>query len=146
MITIRKIDKNELKDIFNLVMDLAIFEKEPESVTTTLSDYESAFDSGLIDIIVAEKENDIIGMALYYITFSTWRGRMLYLEDFIVKDEYRSQGVGNLIFDAFIKEAKDLKCNMTKWQVLDWNTSAIKFYKRKGATIEQNWYNGKIIF
>jgi GNAT superfamily N-acetyltransferase len=95
---------------------------------------------------VAELNDEILGMALYYMTFSTWRGSMLYLEDFYVSENYRSAGIGQLLFDAYINEAKERGCKMVKWEVLDWNTEAIKFYERNGAVIEKQWWKGKIIF
>lgn len=146
MIKIRKAKSDDLTAIYNLVVELAIYEKEPDAVTTTLKDYETAFNEKLIDAIVAVKSETVIGMALFYMTFSTWKGKMLYLEDFYVNPLYRSSGIGQKMFDKYLEEAKRLGCSMTKWQVLDWNTKAIKFYKRNGATIENSWYNGKIIF
>lgn len=145
-IQIRFAEKADLQAIRELVMELAIFEKSPESVTATDKDYEMAFDTGLISMLVAEKDNNIVGMTLYYDTFSTWRGKMLYLEDFVVKEAFRAQGIGDLLFDATVAEAKNRKCTMMKWQVLDWNSGAVKFYERKKAEIEKEWWNGKIIF
>ena len=109
-------------------------------------DYERAFDDGLISMLVAENENAIVGMTLFYDTFSTWKGKMLYLEDFVVKAKFRSLGIGSLLFDATLTEAKKRGCALMKWQVLDWNTEATKFYIRKKAEIEKEWWNGRIIF
>ena len=146
MIEIRKVQKNEISAVYDLIVELAIYEKEPDAVTAKLEDYNTSFENGLIDVYVAVANENIVGMALYYMTFSTWKGKMLYLEDFYVREEYRSKGTGQELFDAFIKEAKDQGCSMVKWQVLDWNEKAIKFYERNKATIEKQWYNGKIIF
>lgn len=143
---LRKAIYEDLPSIYNLVVELAIFEKEPDAVKATLQDYQEHHKNGLIDIIVAEDEGAIIGMALYYDTFSTWRGKMLYLEDFVVNHAYRGKGVGSLIYDEFIEEAKRRKCTMVKWQVLDWNDGAVRFYEQKGATIEKGWWNVKVIF
>jgi len=145
-IQIRFAEETDLQAIRDLVIELAIFEKEPDAVTATLDDYLRAFQSDLISMLVAEIDNEIVGMTLYYDTFSTWRGKMLYLEDFVVKAEHRSQGIGDKLFDATLAEAKTRGCKMMKWQVLDWNTGAQKFYKRKQATIEKEWWNGKIVF
>ena len=136
----------DLEAIRGLVVELAIFEKEPDAVTATFEDYASAYKSGLISILVAEIESEIVGMALFYDTFSTWKGKMLYLEDFVVKERLRGQGIGEALFDATIAEAKTRGCALMKWQVLDWNEGAIRFYQRKGSTIEKEWWNGKIIF
>lgn len=145
-ITLRKAKREDLFDIRQLVVELAVFEKEPNAVHATLEDYQKAFDSDLITCIIAEEDSKTIGMTLFYDTFSTWRGKMLYLEDFYVQPTYRGKGVGSKLFDAVVEEAKATGCTMMKWQVLDWNTKAIDFYLAKGSTIEKEWYNGKIIF
>ncbi len=145
-ITLRKANRSDLYNIRQLVVELAVFEKEPNAVVATLENYQNAFDSNLIKSIIAEDESVTIGMTLFYDTFSTWRGKMLYLEDFYVKSDYRSKGVGSALFKAVINEAQATDCKMMKWQVLDWNKGAIDFYEDKGATIEREWYNGKIIF
>ena len=129
-----------------MVVELAVYENEPQAVTSKLADYQAAYDEGLIDVTVAVVDDVVVGMTIAYMTFSTWKGKMLYLEDFYVKPEHRSLGVGQQLFDAFVAEAHEQGCSMVKWQVLDWNKEAIKFYKRNGATIETEWYNGKIIF
>ena len=143
---VRKANSNDLSGIYQLVKELAIFEKEEDAVKAKLDDYKKAFDDNLIGAQVAEKDGKIIGMALYYMTFSTWKGHMLYLEDFYVSENYRSNGVGQKLFDSYLNEAKSRGCKMVKWEVLDWNKKAIKFYERNGATIEKQWWDGKIIF
>jgi len=143
---VRKATRNDLDGIYKLVIELAIYEEEPQAVKATLEDYQKAFDENLISAHVAEENGEIVGMALYYMTFSTWKGHMLYLEDFYVTEKSRSSGIGQILFDAYIREAKDRGCKMVKWEVLDWNTKAIKFYERNGATIEKQWWDGKIIF
>ena len=145
-IQIRFAKKEDLQAIRQLVIELAIFEKVPNAVKATDFDYEEAYVSNLITMLIAEDQGVIKGMTLFYDTFSTWIGKMLYLEDFVVSQKYRNQGIGSLLFDATIKEAKARNCKMIKWQVLDWNSGAVKFYEEKGATIEKEWWNGKIIF
>ncbi len=145
-IKIIQAESTDLEDIFELVRDLALYEKEPESVTTNLQEYKRCFDESVFEAILAKEGKKTIGMALYYTTFSTWKGRMIYLEDFIVKEEFRSKGVGTLLFNEFIAISKKKDAKLAKWQVLDWNTSAVNFYKKKGAEIEKNWWNGKMIF
>jgi len=141
MITIRKADKNDLAAIHALVTELAVYENEPDAVTATLTDYKTDFEAGIFQAQVAEDEEGIVGMALYYMAYSTWKGRMLFLEDFVVTQRYRRKGVGKLIFEAVIEEARRLKANRMKWQVLDWNEPAINFYKKYNARIESGWLN-----
>lgn len=143
---IRKAKYEDLKAVYDLVVELAVYEKEPNAVKSTLAQYQDAFNKNRINILVAEDEGIIKGMTLFYWTFSTWRGPMMYLEDFVVSERYRGQGIGQILFDAFIKSSKDDQVTMVKWQVLDWNLPAIKFYEKNKATIEKNWLNAKIIF
>lgn len=142
---IRKAEKKDIPSIYNLVVELAVFENEPKAVTISIKDYENNFNEGLFEAIVAEQQGHILGMALYYMTFSTWKGKMLYLEDFVVTKSSRKKGIGQLIFDAVILEAQKKKAKLLKWQVLDWNKPAIIFYKKNNALIEKEWYNGKLL-
>ena len=142
--SLRKATKSDLKSVLDLVKELALYEKAPEEVTVTLADYERDFDQHIFDIIVAEQENEIVGIAFYYMTYSTWKGKMLFLEDFVVKEELRGHGIGKLLFKAYLEEAQKLNVSLAKWQVLDWNEPAINFYKKYNSTIEDEWYNGKI--
>lgn len=144
MISIRKGAQADLKDILRLVLELAIFEKEPKAVTATLAQYEESYAEGVFDFMVAESDGEIIGLVLYYMTFSTWKGKMLYLEDFVVTQSWRGKGVGALLFDAFMAESKAQNAVLTKWQVYDWNVDAIRFYKKRGAEIDDAWYNCKL--
>jgi GNAT superfamily N-acetyltransferase len=143
---IRKCNIEDMPAIISLVVELAVFEKEPHAVVATLDEYEEAFKSGLIDAFVADDDGVVVGMALYYSTFSTWKGRMLYLEDFVVNQHYRSAGIGQQLFDAFVNEGKIQNCRLVKWQVLDWNESAIRFYQKNKAELDTTWYNGIIRF
>lgn len=143
-IKIRKAQSGDLQSIHNLVRHLAIFEEAEEEFTASIQQYKDDFEADIFDALVAEVNGEIRGMALYYMTYSTWKGRMLYLEDFIVEENFRSMGVGQLLFDRVLEEGRNLQCKLLKWQVLDWNKDAIKFYNRNGATIEKEWWNGKI--
>lgn len=143
-IIIKEAESYDLPSIYALVQELADYEKEPLAVTATLQHYQEAFEEGLFSAFVAKKDSETVGMALYYDTFSTWKGKMLYLEDFYVQPQMRSGGVGQQLFDAFLAEAKNRNCKLAKWQVLDWNKKAVKFYERNGATVEKQWWNVKI--
>lgn len=143
---VRKAGLEDMGSILDLVKELASYEQQPEAVTATVQDYEKNFLEGLFQALVAfDEQNRVIGTAIYYIGWSTWKGRMLYLEDFVVLEKARGQGVGKLLFDAMLLEAIRLDCKLMKWQVLDWNIPAINFYNKYNARIEKEWWNGKIM-
>lgn len=144
IVSIRQAERSDIPGIFALVQELALYEKAPEAVITSVKTYEDDFDAAHFEAFVAEIEGKIVGMALYYMAFSTWKGKMLYLEDFVVQETHRRSGAGQLLFDAFLAKAKEKKCSLVKWQVLDWNEPAIRFYEKNNAIIEQEWWNGKI--
>lgn len=141
--TIRKAVAADLPTIYDLVLELAIFEKEPDALTASIDDYYKDFEAGIFEAHVAEVDGKVVGTMVYYMTFSTWKGKMLYLEDFVVSEAYRKLGLGQLLFDALIEEGKRKEVRLIKWQVLDWNTSAIAFYEKNKAIIERNWWTGK---
>ena len=143
-IIIRKAAREDLPAIHELVRELAEYEKGLHFVSTTPESYLRDFEGGVFDAFVAQKEDKIVGMALYYIAFSTWRGPMLYLEDFVVKESQRGSGIGAMLFDAFIEEAKRQGVALVKWQVLKWNEPAINFYKKYDVVFDDEWFDGKI--
>lgn len=144
-IIIRQATAADLPSIHKLVGELAEYEKELPAFTATIETYREEFADGVFAAHVAENAaGEVVGMVLYYNSFSTWKGKMLYLEDFVVKDELRGQGVGQQLFQAFKDEAVRRGCVMIKWQVLDWNDPAVRFYEQQGATIEKQWWNGKM--
>jgi GNAT superfamily N-acetyltransferase len=143
---IRKSRFNDLQDIHDLVVELARFENSEDQVTATLQDYQNDFNNGIFESLVYTEDEKIIGMALFYISYSTWRGKMMHLEDFIVQKNHRNKGIGLKLFNEVIAESKKQNCKILRWEVLDWNKDAIRFYERHGATIESHWWNGKIIF
>lgn len=145
-IVYRKARQEDIPAIYNLVQELAFFEKEEHAVTIDSRYYRDCFNEHTFQAIVAEKDMEIVGMALFYMCFSTWKGKMMYLEDFVVLPKFRNRGIGKGLWDEWIKESKSQGAKMVKWQVLDWNTDATRFYEREGATIEKQWWNGKIIF
>ena len=143
-IDIRSANAADLPVIHDLVRELAIYEKEEQAFTASLEDYQKDFADGVFQCLVAEDKGEVIGMCLYFLTYSTWKGRMLWLEDFVVRQSYRQKGVGQLLFDALQVRAKEMDCRLMKWQVLDWNEPAVRFYEKNEAIIEKNWWNGKI--
>jgi GNAT superfamily N-acetyltransferase len=142
----RKATTKDIPSIFKLVQELATFEKEENAITVDADYYVECFKEGTFQAIVAEKGTRVVGMTLFYMSFSTWKGKMMYLEDFVVLPDSRNQGIGKGLWDAWIEESKAQGAKMVKWQVLDWNTEATRFYEREGAIIEKQWWNGKIIF
>jgi GNAT superfamily N-acetyltransferase len=142
-IKIRKAVRKDCVRILELVKELARYEKAPNEVTVTLEHFEqSGFNSRPIWwAYVAEVNGIVEGFALYYIRFSTWKGQRMYLEDFYVTEEMRGKGLGKLLFEKLITEAKKRKFNGIQWQVLEWNEPAINFYKKYNAVFDGEWFN-----
>ena len=138
--------KSDLPIILNLIKELAHYEKSLDKVLITLEDLEKdGFGKNpLYWILVAEIDTEIVGMAFYYIRYSTWSGKILYLEDFIVKETFRRKGVGSLLFEECIRVSKKINANGMVWQVLNWNKPALNFYKKYNAELKNNWINGKL--
>ena len=132
--------------VLALIQELAEFEREPDAVTNTLEmmRHDGFGPAPIFGFFVLESGADLIGLALFYTAYSTWKGRMLYLEDLVVTGAARRGGYGRLLFDAVVAEAQRTGAQRMKWQVLDWNEPAIAFYKKLGATIEGEWLNGNL--
>lgn len=145
-VLIRYAHAGDLPAIHALVRELAIYEQAEEEFIASLEEYQRDFEQGVFQAQVAEIQGEVVGMVLYFMHYSTWKGRMLYLEDFVVQEAWRQHGVGQKLFEAFLEEARSRGCRLVKWQVLDWNTPALKFYEKYGANIEKDWWNGKIFF
>lgn len=145
--TIRTAQRADVPTILELIKGLAEYEKEPHEVINTVAGLEAdLFDKHLCEAFVAEVEREIIGFALYYTAYSTWKGPCIYLEDLYVLPDRREGGIGSALFDAVVEVARERKVARMDWQVLDWNTPAIEFYKRKGAIIDETWSNGRLFF
>ncbi len=144
MITTRKATVEDMPAVHDLVRELAVYEHAENELTATVEDYRRDFDAGIFKVILAEDGGLVIGIALYHFAYSTWKGRMMYLEDFVVTGNRRGQGIGKILFDAFLEECRIQECRVVKWQVLDWNEPALNFYKKYAAVIETDWWNGKI--
>ena len=145
-LVIRDGKTEDVKQVFSLIKELAEFEKSIHEVSITEEDLlkDGFGDNPYYRLIIAEKDSEIIGLALYFYRYSTWKGRVLYLEDFIVKREYRNTGIGTKIFDDLKKTCRDEKVKSIVWQVLSWNESAIKFYNKHKAKFNNEWLNGKL--
>ncbi len=143
---IRKGTKEDLPGVLNLIRELALFEKAPDEVTNTIEQMEEdGFGKNpVFSFFVVTLDGNIIGMALYFLKYSTWKGKGLYLDDLVITESHRGNGLGSKLFKAFIREAKSLNAKQVHWQVLDWNTPAINFYKKLEASIESEWLNCKM--
>ncbi len=145
-ITIRKGKQKDLPATLRLIKELANYENAKKEVTITLEELErDGFgEKPYYWFLVAEEKKQIIGLSFYWIRYSTWKGKFLFLEDFIISEKYRQYGIGSKLFEATIKICQELKLNGMNWQVLDWNTPAINFYKKYNANISNAWLNGKL--
>ena len=140
-IHLRFAQKGDMPEVLQLIQELADFEKEPDAVELSLSELENdGFSTPKrFDCLLAEMDQKVVGMALYYPRYSTWKGVTLHLEDLIVSNAYRGKGVGTALYSAFLAEAKKQNVRRVEWVVLDWNTPAIKFYESSGAKVLQDW-------
>lgn len=144
---IRKVQPKDVAVVLDLINALAIYEKEPDGVINTVEKlYDDLFVHNYCEAFVAEVKGDIIGFALFYTSYSTWKGPCIYLEDLFVVPNERGTGAGSLLFDRVVQEAKDRGVARMDWQIIDWNQPAIEFYKRKNAIIDNDWLNGRLFF
>ena len=145
-IIIRRATKEDCPRLLELVRELAVYEKAPNEVTVTLEHFaESGFGPNPVWWAFCAEENGIVqGFALYYIRYSTWKGQAMYLEDILVTESMRGRGMGKLLFDRLIVEAKEKGFNRMVWQVLEWNEPAINFYKKYRANFDAEWVNCSI--
>ena len=143
-VKIRKAIKSDCERMMELVRELAIFERAPDEVTVTMEHFiETGFGKNPVwqALVAVNEEEKIIGISLYYMRYSTWKGLRLYLEDLIVTFEYRGKGIGKMLFESTVEEARKMGINGIMWQVLDWNEPAIEFYKKYGADVSNEWLN-----
>jgi len=138
---IRKGNPEDMESVLGLIQELAIFEKEPDAVVITVDDLvrDGFGEKPLFQVFVAEVENEIVGIALYYYRYSTWKGKTIHLEDLIVKDKMRGTGLGSALYAEIMKQGKRDNVRRIEWNVLDWNTPAVNFYKNSGARILEDW-------
>ena len=138
---VRKGEKKDMPAVLDLIKELAIYEKEPNAVVVTVSDLvrDGFSDNPLFYTFIAEVEGQIIGMALYYYRYSTWKGKTIHLEDLIVKENRRGTGAGHALYTEIMKQGKKDNVRRIEWNVLNWNTPAIDFYNKSGAKLLEDW-------
>ena len=139
---IRKGNPEDMGAVLGLIQELAVFEKEPDAVLITEIDLvrDGFGPNPLFQVFVAEVDTEIVGIALYYYRYSTWKGKTLHLEDLVVKDKMRGTGLGFALYSEIIKQAKIDQVRRIDWNVLDWNTPAINFYEKTGAKVLRDWW------
>lgn len=147
-ISIRPATRADVPRAFELVCELATFENAREQVETNCEILErDGFGANpLFGLLVAQVGEEVVGMALYYFRYSTWKGKRLYLEDLVVSESARGQGVGKALLNAVVERAREENCTGLMWQVLDWNAPAIEFYKRFDVRFESEWQNVHLDF
>tara|TARA_B110000003_G_scaffold61775_1_gene62135 strand:- start:495 stop:989 length:495 start_codon:yes stop_codon:yes gene_type:complete len=141
-ILIREAQKKDMNSVHKLIVELAIYEKEPDAVEIDVKELTNmGFSSSppLFKCLIAEVNNTIVGAAIIYNRFSTWKGKTLHLEDLIITERMRNNGIGSKLFDEVIRYGKKIGAQRISWNVIDWNQSAIKFYESKGAEIVKGW-------
>jgi GNAT superfamily N-acetyltransferase len=139
--TIRKGNPEDMQAVLGLIQELATFENEPDAVLITVDDLirDGFGEVPLFQVFVAEVDSEIVGIALYYYRYSTWKGKTIHLEDLVVKDKMRGTGLGYALYSEIIKQGKKDKVRRIEWNVLDWNTPAIEFYEKSGAKVLGDW-------
>ena len=139
--------KEDSVQVFELIKELAVFEKAPNEVENDLATFtEDVFGKNAVaEFLVAQhSEGEIVGTSIFFTSYSTWKGRCLYLEDLIVSEQHRGKGLGKKLLEATARIAARRGVKRMQWQVLDWNSAAIEFYKRMGATLAPEWVNCKL--
>ena len=138
---LRNAKRTDMKSVLQLIKELALFENEPEAVEINEKTliHDGFGDKPKFQIFVAELDDEIVGMALFYPRYSTWKGKALHLEDLIVKEEYRGKSIGNALYTKVLQFAFENGFKRVAWEVLDWNKVAIDFYKSTGAEVFDEW-------
>lgn len=146
-IVIRKGRPTDVPAVMELVRELAVYEKAAHEVSNTESRMlaDGFSENPAFGLFIAERERQIIGIAIHFVRYSTWKGKMLYLEDIVVRQEMRGQGAGAALFEACMQHCIDAGYAGMSWQVLDWNEPALNFYSKYNAQFDNEWVNGKIM-
>lgn len=140
-VIIRKALHEDMPKVLHLIHELAVYEKSPESVSLSLEELTEAGmgEHPMYHCRVAEYQNQVVGFCLFYMGFSTWKGKMVYLDDLFVLESYRKMGIGHLLFEAVRNFAQVQNANLMRWMVLEWNEPALSFYRKKKAAMDTEW-------
>jgi ribosomal protein S18 acetylase RimI-like enzyme len=145
-VTIRKSNKDDMPEVLDLIKELALYEKAPHEVTNSVEDMikDGFGEKPVFYCDVAETDNKIVGIAVYYIKYSTWKGKAIYLDDIIVTETWRGKGIGKKLLQHVINISEEMDARFVQWQVLNWNTPAINFYKQFQVAFDDEWINCRI--
>ncbi len=145
---IRQGEERDLGSVLDLIKELATYEKSLDQVENTVDRMikDGFGDRPVFGFLVAEVDGKVVGTSIYYYRYSTWKGKRMYMEDLVVNESHRGNGVGQLLFDETVKVARETDCTGMMWQVLDWNEPAINFYKKYRTTFDQEWINCHLDF
>ena len=133
-----------MQEIWNLIYELAVYENAPEECVITVPQLQEDYKNRHFFAYIATFNDETVGMALGYQVYSTWKGMSMYLEDIVVKQNFRRTGIGKLLFEQVILHAREKKAGKLVWQVLDWNTPAIEFYKKFNVVFDKEWLTCKL--
>ena len=142
-VLVREGKQSDLQSLFNLIRELAIYEKAEHEISNSVAQMaiDGFGEKPVFGFFVAEVDGQVVGMAVWYFRFSTWKGRRLWLEDIIGSEPFRGKGIGEKLFDAVMEKSIQENCTGMMWQVLDWNEPSIEFYKRYGSKLDSGWIN-----
>lgn len=143
-VTIRQATVSDIPAIHDLVAELAVHLGEADHFTSPIEQLEQDFKDGFFHAILADRAGEVAGMALYCYVYSTWKGRMIYLEDFVISKRHRRQGIGQQLWDALKEQGRKRNCAMLKWQVVGEDEGAMRFYRKQDPIFEDQWLNGKV--
>lgn len=143
---LRKAKKEDIPEILSLIRELAEYERAPFEVTVTAEELarDGFGENPIFEVLLAEESEKVLGMAFYYYSYSTWKGKCIYLEDIIVRESLRGKGIGKVLFDAMVEKASEEGAKRLQWQVLDWNEPAINFYKKYNASLDSTWISCRL--
>jgi GNAT superfamily N-acetyltransferase len=145
-VEIRQATTEDLPAVYELIKELAIYEEAPDEPTNPLDTFiaDGSGQHPKFRVLIAQFGTEIIGIALYYLGYSTWKGSMMYLDDLVVKESWRRKGIGKQLFEQLIEKAREHEVNQLRWHVLNWNEPAIAFYQQIGAHLDPTWITCKL--